>query len=335
MAKKRAQRRNDPDRTGEAPVAYDWMTEVPGVFARHSDKCPVRDGRTCTCGPRGYRASIRDRKTNLRVVSPKFDSLSSAQAWQREQTGGREEPSTEPDPGSMTDLVEEFLEAVEDGLVRTPAGLPYDAESYRVLRAGLSYAQPELGDLSVRRVERRDIQRLIDQLATAGLAPARLLDLVNALQAFFAWAIRSDILGASPIVEIDLPPVRPHRNTSDWNGTSVTGSYPTTPPPPNGWTSSPGPVAQQGSEHWQQTQPGPSASSTFSAGQLTHGPGTGTAPGYSFASTSDLFRPPPASTGGVDPSYDASMQERWLWWTVRVIVLMFILIALVLVAESV
>jgi hypothetical protein len=29
------------------------------------------------------------------------------------------------------------------------------------------------------------------------------------------------------------------------------------------------------------------------------------------------------------------MQERWLWWTVRIIVIVFILIALVLVAESV
>jgi hypothetical protein len=34
-------------------------------------------------------------------------------------------------------------------------------------------------------------------------------------------------------------------------------------------------------------------------------------------------------------SYDATMQERWLWWTVRIIVIVFVLIALVLVAESV
>ncbi len=33
--------------------------------------------------------------------------------------------------------------------------------------------------------------------------------------------------------------------------------------------------------------------------------------------------------------YDATMQERFLWWTVRIIVIVFVLIALVLVAESV
>jgi hypothetical protein len=36
-----------------------------------------------------------------------------------------------------------------------------------------------------------------------------------------------------------------------------------------------------------------------------------------------------------DANYDATMQERWLWWTVRIIVIVFVLIALVLVAESV
>jgi hypothetical protein len=33
--------------------------------------------------------------------------------------------------------------------------------------------------------------------------------------------------------------------------------------------------------------------------------------------------------------YDSTMQERWLWWTVRIVVIVFVLIALVLVAESV
>jgi hypothetical protein len=36
-----------------------------------------------------------------------------------------------------------------------------------------------------------------------------------------------------------------------------------------------------------------------------------------------------------DANYDATMQERWLWWTVRIIVIVFVLIALVLAAESV
>ena len=41
------------------------------------------------------------------------------------------------------------------------------------------------------------------------------------------------------------------------------------------------------------------------------------------------------SAAAPDANYDATMQERWLWWTVRIIVIVFVLIALVLVAESV
>jgi hypothetical protein len=54
--------------------------------------------------------------------------------------------------------------------------------------------------------------------------------------------------------------------------------------------------------------------------------------GYESGGFSSMFGQP---TGAQNASYDATMQERWLWWTVRIIVIVFVLIALVLVAESV
>jgi hypothetical protein len=46
------------------------------------------------------------------------------------------------------------------------------------------------------------------------------------------------------------------------------------------------------------------------------------------------FQAPPG-TPGFSAEYDATMQERFMWWTVRIIVIVFVLIALVLAAESV
>jgi hypothetical protein len=46
-----------------------------------------------------------------------------------------------------------------------------------------------------------------------------------------------------------------------------------------------------------------------------------------------MFGPP--GMASAEANYDATMQERWLWWTARIIVIVFVLIALVLVAESV
>ena len=56
-------------------MAYDWRTELPGVFARHADNCPCRDGGPCTCGPLGYRASIVDPDTGRRTLSPDFATI--------------------------------------------------------------------------------------------------------------------------------------------------------------------------------------------------------------------------------------------------------------------
>jgi hypothetical protein len=44
---------------------------------------------------------------------------------------------------------------------------------------------------------------------------------------------------------------------------------------------------------------------------------------------------PPGSPAESLGNYDATQQERFLWWTVRIVVIVFVLIALVLVAESV
>ena len=62
-------------------MPYDWKTELPGVFSRHDQSCPVRDGGQCTCGPLGYRASVRDWQSNRRSLSPSYETAEVALAW--------------------------------------------------------------------------------------------------------------------------------------------------------------------------------------------------------------------------------------------------------------
>ena len=63
-------------------MPYDWKTELPGIIARHANSCPIRDGGKCTCGPLGYLASVRDRESNRRRVSPMYDTTDEALVWQ-------------------------------------------------------------------------------------------------------------------------------------------------------------------------------------------------------------------------------------------------------------
>jgi hypothetical protein len=78
-------------RKGAIVIPYDWKTEIPGVFARHADDCPVRNGRACTCGPLAYRAGVREWETNRRVLSPDFSAPAQAQAWLREQRSSHQD----------------------------------------------------------------------------------------------------------------------------------------------------------------------------------------------------------------------------------------------------
>src|SRR4051812_29390725 len=118
-------------------MAYDWKTELLGIFSHHAGSCPVRDGGECTCGPLGYRASIREWDTNRRAVSPVLPSAYDAVAWQRDNAVGPDPLASPPiDRGQLGAVIDEFLQAAEDGRAREPdGGARYTRERLRALRA--------------------------------------------------------------------------------------------------------------------------------------------------------------------------------------------------------
>jgi hypothetical protein len=331
-------------------VAYDWKTDLPGIFSRHADSCPVREGGECSCGPLGYRSSIRDWETSSRSVSPMYETLVEALAWQRDQVVTQDSTrGLALDRGELGALIDEFLQAAEDGT----AGMQHSRDDVRALRGALSYADSELGTLDVQDVRRRHIQALLDQLRASGLASARIHSIVDALKELYAYAIQRDLVGFSPLVELQLPQSDNGVTGVTHNGVPHTPPTQLPPPPPpepaaQGWTSgelwtSPPQVGDPWTPPPYSAPPNQPPFTQFPPQSMPYGP-----PGY----TSGGFAPPqsvtpPAWTGplstvlGAPPEgttqahYDATMQERWLWWTVRIIVIVFVLIALVLVAESV
>jgi hypothetical protein len=307
-------------------AAYDWSTKLPGVYSRHSGKCPIRNGKKCTCGPRGYRATALGSETNMRIVSPTVESLPEALDWQRRQQAEQEGSSAVGDRSELGALIEEFIEAAEDGVARDTHGQPFTQVGLRELRGGLSYVDSELGGIAVQDVRRRHIQKMVTQLQASGLATERVAWVIDSLNALYSYAIRHDVVDFSPVVELSL---QESDNGSPYNlrtppPFTAPGAARTPPPfmaprangtPPS--FTAPGPA-------W---TPPPYAPPGFVSGEM---------PQPHLNGTSGFF---PAMSGGSatapDANYDATMQERWLWWTVRIIVIVFVLIALVLVAESV
>jgi hypothetical protein len=66
-------------------MGYDLEAPWPGVLSHHGDTCPARLGRPCTCGPLGYRGSVEDPQTHLRVLGPVMATVPGARAWKRER----------------------------------------------------------------------------------------------------------------------------------------------------------------------------------------------------------------------------------------------------------
>jgi hypothetical protein len=369
-------------------VAYDWKTELPGIVSHHADSCPVRDGGECTCGPLGYRASVRDWDTNERLVSPVLQTTYEAVEWQRENVASAPSPSPSPrvaveERGQLGALIDEFLQATEDGLVRRDDGARYTREEVRELRGALSYVDSELGSMDVQEVRRRHVQALLDQLRGSGVPPARVSAIADAIRSLYTYAIRRDIVGFSPAVELELRDTDVPTMPASANGAgpewpafdqrpappaSANGAGPEwpaadqrTPPPAVGppWTPPPASANGAGPE-WpapdQRTPPpgvGPPWTPPPFPGSHVTPPGSHPTPqpyptpSYPYGYPT-WYPPQPAPTrtsgplsaimgspGPADADYDSTMQERWLWWTVRIIVIVFVLIALVLVAESV
>jgi hypothetical protein len=332
-------------------VPYDWKTELAGIFSRHADNCRIRDGFECTCGPQGYRSSIREWETNRRSVSPLFETVHEALAYQRDQVAGQTAAQgLALDRGELGALIDEFVQAAEDGMTG-PNGERYTRDRVRALRGALSYVDSELGTMDVQDVRRRHVQALVGQLRSSGLSPERVSAVVDALRDLYTYAIRRELVGFSPVVELDLSDAEQ----------AVVPPEPAVAPPgpamPPGWTSgeiwtAPPPVGPPWTPFPFASPNGDGAASGYPGGAYPtpppgFPPGYGTPPpGYAYGYPTMQQQPTNAygsgplsailgSPGAPDASYDATMQERWLWWTVRIIVIVFVLIALVLVAESV
>ena len=306
----------------------------------------------------------------LRQVPPPEEASSSRQGRHASDRGGQ--------MSTIADLITDFMEAAEDGVALDPHGQPYTVEVLRSHRRGLSYVDAELGVMAIQDVRRRDVQGLVTQLSASGLAPARVLAVVDSLGALYSYAIRRDLVDFSPVVELQLPEVEgavasplppetpPPFPTADLPQPSypslppVVGMWPPHPylPPGGSWpppgfmtpgdAGTPPPYMTPGGS-WPPPgfmapgDPGTPPPFLTSGGTWPPhvGPGYASGPpmvhaqsnGTGSGSYSAMFGAPGAP--GPDANYDATMQERWLWWTVRIIVIVFVLIALVLAAESV
>ena len=316
-------------------MAYDWRTEWPGVFARHADSCPVRNGRRCTCGPLGYRASARDPQSGRRELSPDFQTVAEARAWLGDQQETLEAArGVERDHGQLGRLIDEFVEAAENGLARDRDGFEYPPSAVHELRDSLSYVDAQLGTMRIDDVRRRHVQGMVDELYESGLDIERIRAVVAALGSLYIYALQRDLVDFSPVVQLSLPDgakAAPQPSTNGQPTQPSMNGRPTQPLPAPALATTPVPTAPMATAPMatapMATAPMATAPMATPPMQTPQAP----APHHSGMWTPGSLTPPQSP----EPYRDALMPERVLWWTVLIIVVVSVLIAIILAAESV
>jgi hypothetical protein len=115
------------------------------------------------------------------------------------------EPAT-PDNVSVAAIVEEFVAAAELGEARNRSGRRYRPNALRDLRGILRHHVVEaLGDMPLHDVQPEDLQDLVDELAAEGLSVSRVRSVVSAIRALYGYAIEQGIVETSAADALEVP----------------------------------------------------------------------------------------------------------------------------------
>jgi site-specific recombinase XerC len=107
---------------------------------------------------------------------------------------------------TVNDLIEEFLEAVDEGFARDRYGRPFSPEAARELHWSLDgYISEALGAVALNDVGRQDVADFIFALGETGLPKGRLRALANAIRALYDYAAERDLVRHNPAVGVAIP----------------------------------------------------------------------------------------------------------------------------------
>jgi integrase len=154
--------------------------------------------------------SARDRKPIRRT----FATLKEAVAWRRQaladlHRGTLRGPSAE----TLAQAAHQWLQAAQQGAIRTRSGDPYKPSAIRTYHMALrAYILPRLGHHRLTAITHRHIQDLADDLVAKGAAPSTVRNAVLPLRAIYRREIHRETITQNPTRKLLLPAVRGTRD---------------------------------------------------------------------------------------------------------------------------
>ena len=135
----------------------------------------------------------------------------------------RSPPSSgSPDTGRVAAVVDEFINAAQEGRASNRSGRSYRPSALRDLRGILRHhVVSDLGHMPLRDVRRQHVQALLDRLAAEGLSESRIRSVISAVRALYGYAIDRGYAEFSPATGLTIP--RPAERREDVRDADHTG----------------------------------------------------------------------------------------------------------------
>jgi hypothetical protein len=205
---------------------------------------------------------------------------------------------------SVSAVIDEFIEAAEDGRVGNRSGRRYRPSAFRDLRGILRFhVAHDIGHMRLRDVRRRHVQALVDRLTAEGLSESRIRSVISAVRALYGYAIDRGYVELSPATGLVLG-----SEEADFEGDRAN----------SGLEDGAADFAwiDNGDESW-----GDEPSARSRPPRRLNGPRR-------------AWKAPPPDRSGSDYQPIALLPERILSLVLRIVVVIFILFALVTIAQS-
>jgi integrase len=182
-----------------------------GIEVRHSRSCASRGGKRCTCEP-GYRVAVYD-AISQRKVTKTLRTLAEARRWRATaQTQAAKGVRLSGTAQTLREGAEAFVEGIANGAIRTRAGERYKPSVVREYERSLRlHVLPTLGGARLSKIQRRDVQRLADEMLAAGTDPSTIRNALKPLQVIYRRAIEDGDLAVNLCERLRLPAARGRR----------------------------------------------------------------------------------------------------------------------------
>ena len=182
-----------------------------GIEVRHARSCASHAGRRCSCEP-GYRVAAYDAPSR-RKVSRTFRSLAEARLWRAgAQTQAAKGVRLTGTAQTLREAAETFVDGIASGAIRTRTGDRYRPSVVREYARSLRlHVLPSLGGAKLSRIQRRDVQSVVDAMLAGGADASTIRNALKPLRVIYRLAIDDGDLAVNPCVLLRLPAVRGRR----------------------------------------------------------------------------------------------------------------------------